>query len=228
MTASANTFALNYVHRQNYRTKNMQIDVAPVKDNYGYNQYITRDLNNVTDLLVQCEQIIGQTLASWQLKIHDGIQFAIVKWDPNQDALFLVYGDETLAIVNGVDLLGRHCVTFSLIDGYAYCALDEKTLICCQIPAPTTQENALAQCVGIEADRDIELTSLKIYRDLYYFPDPSSGRQQWTLGPDQFFVIGDNVPVSKDSRSQSVGPIKRSQLVGEIMERDNESESLSQ
>jgi hypothetical protein len=228
IAASANTFALKYVHRQNYRTKAMQIDVSPVKDNYPYNQYITRDLNNVTDLVVQCEQIIGQSLENWQLKIHDGIHFAIVKWDPKQDSLLLGYGDKTLANVNGVDLSGRHCVTFSLIDGYARFALDEKTLISCQIPAPGTPKNAVAPCVGIEADRDIELTGLKIYRDLFYFPDPSSGRQQWTLGPDQFFVIGDNVPLSKDSRSQSVGPINRSQLVGKIIESYNESESLSQ
>lgn len=35
-----------------------------------------------------------------------------------------------------------------------------------------------------------------------------------TLGEDEYFVVGDNRPYSKDSRYQDVGPIKASQIFG--------------
>ncbi len=34
------------------------------------------------------------------------------------------------------------------------------------------------------------------------------------LGADEFFVLGDNSPVSNDGRSWAQGAIKRSQLIG--------------
>lgn len=35
-----------------------------------------------------------------------------------------------------------------------------------------------------------------------------------TLGEDEYFVMGDNRPYSKDSRDPSVGPVKRDQIFG--------------
>lgn len=35
-----------------------------------------------------------------------------------------------------------------------------------------------------------------------------------TLGEDEYFVMGDNRPYSKDSRDPSVGPVKRNQIFG--------------
>lgn len=40
-----------------------------------------------------------------------------------------------------------------------------------------------------------------------------------TLGPDEYFVMGDNRNHSKDSRSAEVGPIKRSQFIGKAWVR---------
>jgi hypothetical protein len=50
-----------------------------------------------------------------------------------------------------------------------------------------------------------EVSSLKLFRDVYYTDD--SGRRAvdapLQLKPNEYFVLGDNSPVSKDSRSWS-------------------------
>jgi hypothetical protein len=49
----------------------------------------------------------------------------------------------------------------------------------------------------------VEVSSLKLFRDVYYTDDP--GRRAIDapveLKSDEYFVLGDNSPVSKDSRS---------------------------
>jgi signal peptidase I len=41
--------------------------------------------------------------------------------------------------------------------------------------------------------------------------------QDWTLGPGEYFALGDNRNFSKDSRDSSVGPIEGSRIVGKVL-----------
>ena len=49
----------------------------------------------------------------------------------------------------------------------------------------------------------VEIQNLLIQRDMYYL-NPASRKDSWQrsqkLGPNRFFLVGDNVPVSEDSR----------------------------
>ena len=48
--------------------------------------------------------------------------------------------------------------------------------------------------------------------DIFHCPD-----ERWELGPDEFFVMGDNRNHSSDSRA--FGPVKREFIVGEVLVR---------
>ena len=37
-----------------------------------------------------------------------------------------------------------------------------------------------------------------------------------TLGEDEYFCLGDNRPVSYDSRYEAVGPVHRSEIIGKV------------
>ena len=55
-----------------------------------------------------------------------------------------------------------------------------------------------------------EIVDLRVLRDLIY--ENAAAGAEWTLAPDEFFLLGDNSPSSRDSRYH--GPVKRDKLEG--------------
>ena len=63
---------------------------------------------------------------------------------------------------------------------------------------------------------EIKVAKLKIYRDIYYTDTRSrhAVNRPFELGEDQYFVLGDNSPVSHDSRRWEHPPVLRSYMIG--------------
>lgn len=55
---------------------------------------------------------------------------------------------------------------------------------------------------------------LKEYYGKERISDPGLAGQEITLGGDEYFVLGDNRNSSEDSRSEEVGVVKRSEIIG--------------
>ena len=65
-----------------------------------------------------------------------------------------------------------------------------------------------------------EIRELSVYRDLYLLD--ATGRHddltmEQPLGKDEYFAIGDNVPVSVDSRHWAEPGLPRTNLIGRVM-----------
>lgn len=61
-----------------------------------------------------------------------------------------------------------------------------------------------------------EVTSVKLYRDVFYTSEPSDrgvGRP-FSIPEDEYFLLGDNSPVSSDSRRWAISTVPRRLLIG--------------
>ncbi len=90
-----------------------------------------------------------------------------------------------------------------------------------------TEEDYIKRVIGVPGDV-VEIRDTFVYvndepLDETYINEPCTDNRcpdnQWELGEDQFFVMGDNRNRSSDSRSASVGLVQREFIVGEVMIR---------
>ena len=69
-------------------------------------------------------------------------------------------------------------------------------------------------------DGKVYINDKELKSDVYgitdYIDYPGIVEEPITLGDDEYFCLGDNRPVSQDSRYEEVGPVKRSIIVGKV------------
>ena len=65
-------------------------------------------------------------------------------------------------------------------------------------------------------DGKVYINDKELKSDVYGIDYPGIAEEPITLGDDEYFCLGDNRPVSQDSRYEEVGPVKRSIIVGKV------------
>lgn len=66
----------------------------------------------------------------------------------------------------------------------------------------------------------VYINGKKLKSDIYgitkYIDEPGIAEELLELGKDEYFCLGDNRPVSYDSRYEEVGPVHRSEIIGKV------------
>ncbi len=200
---------------------------AAILDGFAYNVGPARQLQPVTDVVLECELTVqGEGEIALELRtVNPGLTCKITA--PAGQVTLLVESTPLKAFrLPAGSLIGRHIFTFGLLDRQAVLALDGVLLCSPDLPEASQPMKSLqskmlaAEPFQIGARRvTLVVGRRRILRDVYYLDPLRLGRDwsmQTPLRDDAFFVLGDNPPLSIDSRQPNVGPIHRQQIVGQV------------
>lgn len=196
---------------------------APISDEYGYNQRYEGVTNyRVKDVMLQFE--IDRVPRSGQLttRLAFGRSHADCMFDFAARTLTVTFNVSpksvaTIPLPNDLKT-GPHQITASVFDGQLIVGLDEEPLGD-PLRLPESLEDSAAPWVERVARLGahgavITVRNLRLYRDVYYTPKNEAGGKQFSLGDDEYFALGDNSPVSVDSRCWESPGVPEHTLIG--------------
>ena len=232
----------NYDHRTDSDSPPVagEVQAWPIEDNYGYNQALTRNLNVVDEIFVAFKfSPVASRLIAWRfVDASNEYQFAvdIVRNELTISELSKSATDRaTQRFKLAAELLGNSEieVEFSTIDKLAVVLVGgaevtrfefKSELISASAEKRTERSNDNAQplfqlgAVVVPGEEQDPIGRVRIWRDIYYLVAQEQRGQSQTLvgSPDGFLLLGDNQPVSIDSRHWTDVSVSKTDLIGKV------------
>jgi signal peptidase I len=213
---------VTYHHFQRDRSQSQAIC-----DEYAYNGGVPLPLVSVHDYLFACQLEVTRGAGKVCLSLTDGQDRVLVELpvanrtngekEPAAARLFVggkPHAEASVSLTTGK----RYNVEMAFVDRRVVLAIDGATVISVDLPA-ATQRAAVSRPVTLGVhDAGIVVRDFRLYRDVHYTQSGSNavGGQGVRLGPEQYFVLGDNSSASADSRhwSEQQGAISSQSLIG--------------
>ena len=211
---------LTYRHWRCFANPFPRSDESPILDNDPYNQNEARELNDVADLLLRC-RVTSYAPAEIAFVCNNGWETVAVTIATQRREAALKISGQIVARQSLPDIADREIpCEFAVCDRRVYFLLDGRTLFdhayerTATLFQPTPRPFALGAAGGRVAVR-----ALKIYRDIHHL-DPLGLARDWSLSAplaaDEIFVLGDNPPISTDSRHWEPR-LKTNAIVGRVV-----------
>ena len=196
---------------------------APVSDEYGYNQhyegvaaYRVQDIMLEFDLdhLPSSGELITR-LAHGRTQVDCRFDFAArtvaVMLDASPQPVATIPLPRSFAS-------GSHQIVASVFDGQLIIGIDEQPqgepiLLPVNPEAPAAPWVERLARIGASG-ADVTVRNLRLYRDVYYTPKNEAQSKHFLLNSDEYFVLGDNSPVSVDSRCWESPGVPERALIG--------------
>jgi len=198
---------------------------SPIYDFNPYNGGELRGENRVPDVMVEADLVVGHDIGTVELRLNSGadrflISFPFGTAKPvevrrNQRVVPL---SRALPMVPSLDSTtpSVHRLEASVMDHRLSATLDGVPLfdpIDYDDPAPGYSADVSPVGLGVRHGT-LTLERLRIYRDVFYTSTlantprrPYGIDEPYRLGPDAYFVLGDNSSVSNDSRFWTASPV---------------------
>lgn len=188
----------------------MASHIAPITDGYGYNRGPRGGgQNEVRDLMFEARVMVHDRSGAFVVALSDGANSVECRFDAQEGEVRLIDGltGESLrtAAMPAAMRSGPAVVELSLMDGQALVAVAGQLVFepWCAPPRDDRGPTPWPPVRFGASGRQVDIDQVKIFRDVYYTKGESRrfGGTQRQLGPDEYFVLGDNSPLSRDSRS---------------------------
>ena len=196
---------------------------APISDEYGYNQrYEGVTAYRVSDVMLefdldQCPQA-GEVV----IRIAHGRTYADCRFDFAADVMTITLNASTkpaatIPLPSSIHS-GSHQFVASVFDGQLIVGIDggplgEPILLPTSTEAPPAPWVERLARIGAKGAA-VTVRNLRLYRDVYYTPKNDAGAKQFSLDAGEYFVLGDNSPVSVDSRCWEFPGVPERSLIG--------------
>jgi signal peptidase I len=202
--------------------------VSPIYDHYTYNHGQSRGpLMQVHDLLFQGKMTM-QNKGLLVVSLFSRGDIFEVALDTRRRLYELRRNSRALVrgrFYHDLDR-GSHELEFAVVDRQMILAVNGKTW-CRQSFIPGKKKSALSPThlnpehpLAVAArGLSLQVQRIRLSRDLHWIgPDHRPGPWKWhrLLKPREFFVMGDNVPISDDSRYEQLG-ISKQAIIGKIL-----------
>jgi signal peptidase I len=194
---------------------------GPITDDYGYNRVDSGLVSlRVRDIMLECDLAFDADAGQLVFEIGDGSETYWLTIDRSRK-------EARLALANREDALRRAPLPpmalrqpvkleLSIFDRQVIAALDGAPLFpAWECGTGHTDPPRTPLRIG-DRGATARISALKVYRDVHY--TRGQGRngvdRPIQLAADEYFVLGDNSPVSNDGRSWADGAVRESQLIG--------------
>jgi signal peptidase I len=179
---------------------------GPIRDFYAYNGGYSRDglhaENEVGDIGLEAKVSLSEAVDTLSLSLRSGSDTFLVRIPVNHEG-------EIEMVRRGPT--GRGSRRMILMNRFNPFTDRAKTPISVALEASVFDRRVT---VAVNGRLLFDPVDLRIYRDIYYtsaMPStprhPHAVREAVRLGEDEYFVLGDNSPVSNDSRFWVEGPV---------------------
>lgn len=196
-----------------------------IQNDRGYNQTRPQrpeNIHRVTDLLLSFRLV--RYIGSGQLLVRaaEGGKEFLVEIEPEENRFEVLRNGRPLSPPAQGSFPRRSKevqLEVSLIDRQFLLALDGRTAVAHPYERDDAPPDTASRPLAIGSrGLGVELRHVRVYRDVYY-TRPLGPTARWgldkpaTLGPDEYFVLGDNSPISDDSRTWPFGPAVPAKLL---------------
>ena len=192
---------------------------SPILDDYAYNQDVSRALNTTSDVMLQFELVAhGEGEIALLANAH-GHRFDVQFQTRTRRPTFLVISKDGQEVKRNMTSfrIGDHAkVELSFVDRQMLLAVDDEVAFKHAIDEPMEKEFATSLAIDGKS-MDAALSNVRVWRDVYY-TRPRTALwaidEPYKLGEDEYFVLGDNSPISADSRNWARPGLASKYIVG--------------
>lgn len=195
-----------------------------ILDSYGFNQAVTRGrLNKTQQLMVEADiQIRDEDVFAVFVRFEDDLIGFRIDW--HRGEVSITQGQHVLERANFALPETETTLLASTVDGEFQLFVDGKLI--CQASQSERAKHVDRILLPDGMSRDLPVyfhavgrsdrfsfQGLRIYRDVYY---TDRARVDFLLSDDEYLVLGDNSPVSVDSRVWSSPFLTSEQIIGKV------------